>query len=611
MKLPHVTIEYKEEESSALGKMSPAMIIGFGLHWSWVYLAMYSGGDLFHIDSSLYRTAFFIASLIVFAATLLSYGLFLQWFRKLFATAKLRERNRLIAASAMSASVVVTAAASVFPVALVPLGLFAGALSGVGSAVLLMSFGVSFSVCDIAESAVSAAFSFVVAAFAFAAIVAADDVAHPLGVIMCAAIPFVEAACLFSCSRKMVDNLEFSMCTIPVRMIPFGVRVCLPCVVFGVILGFLRGGAFLAGAELVSADGAMTVCLASIAACAFVLAAMLTQRKTSHFMFRTLLPVSALLLALTVTPLAQNSVFLAFAAYAICFMLDASVWVSLADVSQRYRISAFTVFGFGRAALALGTLIAVFTIPIETAIVTSPSGEAASLAIGALVLTILGYALLPTGMEIRKTLKRSSMCPAFVTEDDFVSDGVWGRRLGSDLAEHAASASSEPDGADASGAASSKGTAGEGQPKERGAAFSERQPKNAHGEQPMEADPKHCRGGAPVSQAAMPEERHASDDAEGAGRRKGLHDTEDASSFERMGRFKRKCVAVADTFLLSRKETEVLFLLAKGRNSSAIQEILFISAGTANTHMRNIYRKLNVHSQQELIALVESMDDSE
>lgn len=77
---------------------------------------------------------------------------------------------------------------------------------------------------------------------------------------------------------------------------------------------------------------------------------------------------------------------------------------------------------------------------------------------------------------------------------------------------------------------------------------------------------------------------------------------------QKVGRFKRKCIAVADTFLLSRKETEVLFLLAKGRNSATIQENLYISPGTANTHMRHIYRKLNVHSQNELIGLVESME---
>ncbi len=43
------------------------------------------------------------------------------------------------------------------------------------------------------------------------------------------------------------------------------------------------------------------------------------------------------------------------------------------------------------------------------------------------------------------------------------------------------------------------------------------------------------------------------------------HPAVQESPEQRAGRFKRKCAAVADTFCLSRKETEVLFLLAKGR----------------------------------------------
>ena len=39
----------------------------------------------------------------------------------------------------------------------------------------------------------------------------------------------------------------------------------------------------------------------------------------------------------------------------------------------------------------------------------------------------------------------------------------------------------------------------------------------------------------------------------------------------------RKCELVANRYLLSKKETEVLFLLAKGRNAAYIQEQLYIS----------------------------------
>lgn len=73
------------------------------------------------------------------------------------------------------------------------------------------------------------------------------------------------------------------------------------------------------------------------------------------------------------------------------------------------------------------------------------------------------------------------------------------------------------------------------------------------------------------------------------------------------GTFTQRCQAVADTFLLSRRELEILIALAKGRNASYIQRELTISEGTVRTHMRNIYRKLDVHNQQELIDLVDDM----
>ena len=64
----------------------------------------------------------------------------------------------------------------------------------------------------------------------------------------------------------------------------------------------------------------------------------------------------------------------------------------------------------------------------------------------------------------------------------------------------------------------------------------------------------------------------------------------------------------ADRYLLSARETEVLFFLAKGHNATSIQEQLYISEGTTKTHIRHIYRKLDVHSRDELVALLEELD---
>lgn len=68
--------------------------------------------------------------------------------------------------------------------------------------------------------------------------------------------------------------------------------------------------------------------------------------------------------------------------------------------------------------------------------------------------------------------------------------------------------------------------------------------------------------------------------------------------------FSRCCNEIAEEFDLSKREVDVLKLLAQGNSSQHIQEALFIAAGTVNYHTRNIYAKLGVHSKQEVIDLV-------
>ena len=69
-----------------------------------------------------------------------------------------------------------------------------------------------------------------------------------------------------------------------------------------------------------------------------------------------------------------------------------------------------------------------------------------------------------------------------------------------------------------------------------------------------------------------------------------------------------KSAAVAARYRLTPRETELLELLAHGRNGPFIQEKLVLSRNTVKTHVANIYGKLGVHSQQELIDLVEQAD---
>lgn len=51
------------------------------------------------------------------------------------------------------------------------------------------------------------------------------------------------------------------------------------------------------------------------------------------------------------------------------------------------------------------------------------------------------------------------------------------------------------------------------------------------------------------------------------------------------------------------REAEVLTLLLQGRSVPFIQDRLSISEGTVRTHVHNIYRKLSIHSRQELLTM--------
>lgn len=63
--------------------------------------------------------------------------------------------------------------------------------------------------------------------------------------------------------------------------------------------------------------------------------------------------------------------------------------------------------------------------------------------------------------------------------------------------------------------------------------------------------------------------------------------------------------AIAERGGLSPREREIFLMLAHGRDTAYIQEKLFISQGTVRSHRDRIYRKLGIHSKQELLDLVE------
>lgn len=72
--------------------------------------------------------------------------------------------------------------------------------------------------------------------------------------------------------------------------------------------------------------------------------------------------------------------------------------------------------------------------------------------------------------------------------------------------------------------------------------------------------------------------------------------------------YNQKIKHFAETFALTKRETEVFAYLARGRSLPYIAEELFVTTGTVKTHTMHIYRKLGINSKQELMDALESFE---
>lgn len=70
------------------------------------------------------------------------------------------------------------------------------------------------------------------------------------------------------------------------------------------------------------------------------------------------------------------------------------------------------------------------------------------------------------------------------------------------------------------------------------------------------------------------------------------------------------CIAMAERFGLTPRETEILGFLLEGRSHPYIRDELVISKSTVDTHVRHIYAKTGVSSKQELISLGQTFASS-
>lgn len=345
-----------------------------------------------------------------------------------------------------------------------------------------------------------------------------------------------------------------------VNQAPFLVRLGIPAVIFGVALGILAStcvrGAFCTG----DMENDLIVG-AACALCAFVfITAVALLKNEAHWdtLFRFMLPlvgVGMIGIPMFSGAMQLGAVFLMATGLAIFLTL---LWVLFSDMSQEFRLSPIFVFGIGGGLVMVGAAIGTLLTPQLPFWPERGPIDWTGLAMVAVVSLMFAGALMPR----KRTMLR--MLASDRTEDV--------TKLNQILVSSA----------EAHGLAATDEQAYAAQPRD------DEEVGPAAPTPASEVEP-------PVLDDAQPSEATAVAEA----------DDEAEKPQKEKGSFYKRCQQIADQYLLSRRETEVLFLLAKGHKAGFIEDKLCVSRSTAKTHINHIYKKLNIHTQQELLNMVE------
>ena len=624
--VPRVTINIDFKEGTSFGELS-IISLGYGLHQAWIYSSMFDKGGIFGTGglqagpfNDQLSLAYFVSILVYGLLLLVASVLDTRLIRPLHATPTL-----VIAALLGSTGTLLLLAPDGSLLSSEALQLASGVLTGAGSSVLLLAWGIAFSRRDSASVVINGALSIAIGFGIYGLVL--HQIPFPWGGVASALIPFAEIALLLVLRRHVsldFDNRQLIFQPLPINHARFVLRFGLPVFFLGVALGIMRqtsietilpGSAFEDQALLF-----VTACAATVLIMVTFLA--LGGDERWHTFFRPLIPFIAVT-AVFIPFTAGGASFWGTSVVLVGYMsFEALMWIFFSELSQRFRLSPIFVFGLGRGVMALAAL-GGSTLPLFTGALGTPTGlgEMGTVLV-VLVAMMLAYALLPDEHEMatiiavtpkKVAVQSASRAPLIVVNEGDAAEGTpegaassapeqtdvrtqapanWEHAVVAALAELG-----ETSGA-ASGqiaSASSVVSAADG-PTAVDAMQDDASDASAASDTASSAStaPSPARQAMDFSRSIFAEETAAPAPAD---------DTPAAR-----GRFRQRCEIVANTYLLSRRESEVMYYLARGYKSSHIQQQLYISEGTAKTHIRHIYRKLNIHSQQDLIHLIDEVE---
>lgn len=662
LNLPRVSVVIRDTKGfDSQGEIS-TLSIGFGLHQAWIYAALFGTSTLFgapvlfpigvreiHFASV---TGFFIVSIIAFSVALLFMGITDQRFLRVY-TSKKAMRAAAILTSLATFALFATCV-STDTLSLVIAGI-AGVVSGVCSALLLVFWGTAFARCSSSSIVINTMVAIVLAMVVYGVLLYA--IPNPFAGIITALLPLLELPFLWQKTpESYILRHEVPIFQpLPVRKDRFSVRFGAPVLLAGFALGSMRS--ISTQIILPSPDlsvNALVMVAASIAVIVLLLIMLFTGiHRYWDSLFRIIAPLVLLTLCALPVSITDNSVAASIVLVSGYMCLEALMWIFFGQLCQTFRLSAVFVFGIGRSMLALGSFAGTMTLADTAALdALTPFGPSSGILFYMAAL-VVAYMFLPRVRDIKRMIDpdfehRHTPLDDINDEvaelDAVVRDRPRGDASGAG-AEAGMGAAAGSVGASANSAGAGMGSAGAGlgatagaNVQASGAAVGRLAGENAGGRageddaltrsylqdpatSPIESvDDSGRRINTPAETShALNERAESAEDLldaktlavinatrinGGGNGSKSAGSSSEGAAKRKGGRFRTQCETIANRYLLSRRETEVLFLLAKGYNAAYIQKKLCITQSTAKTHIYHIYQKLDIHTQQELLAMV-------
>ncbi|WP_302963011.1 LuxR C-terminal-related transcriptional regulator [uncultured Adlercreutzia sp.] len=667
--VPRVTISIDFGKEASFGELS-LISLGYGLHQAWIYSSMFDKGGIFGtaplevspLNEEL-SLAYFMSILVYGMLLLITSALDTKLIRFFHAT------PTLVGAAALGTVgtlLLLLPASAGWNTEMTQIA--SGVLTGAGSSVLLIAWGIAFARRDSASIVINGALSIAIGFGIYGVVL--HQLPFPVGAVASALIPVAEVALLLVLRSHVsldFDNRRLIFNPLPINQARFVFRFGLPVFFLGVALGVLRQTSI---ETVLPGAGFEDQAILFVTACCAMVLIMVTflalgGNERWHTFFRPLIPFIAVTAVFIPVSAGSDSVLTTSVVLIGYMTFEALMWIFFAELSQRFRLSPIFVFGLGRGVMALAALGGSLLPVASAALPGIPAMGETGLVILVIVAMMVAYALLPEEREMMtivstapcvKLAARTPGTPLVVANfadraEDAASEGGSTAEAGG-MASHASApagaagegsqggegAAREPQaiagnvgaenaGPDTQSAASGTGVApatasaagigvsatpaSPATPSTGGAPGASASVAVANPAAPTSADPSAAAAmpASPTAATSTTPSASASGTPVSEARRTMLGETAEADDEgARMGRFRLRCEAVANTYLLSRRESEVLYYLARGYKSASIQQQLYISEGTAKTHIRHIYRKLNVHNQQELILLIDEVE---